>query len=561
MRSTIRMFRSFSFIFLISAAIPKLFAAPTINGVANAASNIAFNSPLAPGGIFVIYGTDLGPANLAISPTPFQNTTLSGTSVTVTVGSTTVSALMYYTSATQVAALLPSNTPIPTQSSGAPIFTVTFNGQTSAPANHGIAQSNLGIFTIDSSGQGPGIVTFPDYSLVSAGKTPSCGGPYNACGSANPGDTLILWGTGLGPVSGDDASGAGLGQNMPNVPLTLWLGGAKANILYQGRSGCCIGEDQIVFTVPDSVPTGCAVPLVVQIGTNTNTISNSTVMPVAIGSRNCTPTNPAVASIDVEQAVMAGPVSYSLIELDRFLNNNGTGFQDSAKFEFGKSLGYKPGSQPFFASYLDNQPLGTCIVYGNLNGPSDPPLSDVAPLDGGSSFTIKGPNGTMVVQGGEGQKVTLSAAGTFLVPGAYTITGTGGADVGAFTANFTIPQSPTLISPTAAANLGFTRSNGLTVTWNGSGSNGNVDIFMLSALDNAFTLGSVANCRVAASAGTFTIPPYVLLALPVGNFTQFELSPGILSPAVSASFTASGINLGLVEAFIDGTAFGGFALR
>ena len=560
MRSTIRMFLSFSLIVLISTAIPNLFAAPTINGVANAASNVAFNSPVAPGGIFVIYGTDLGPPNLVISPTPFQNTTLSDTSVTVTVGSTTVNALMYYTSATQVAALLPSSTPIPTQTSGAPIFTVTFNGQTSAPANHGIAQSNLGIFTIDSSGQGPGIVTFADYSLVSAGKTPSCGGPYTACGSANPGDTLILWGTGLGPVSGDDASGAGLGQNMPNVPLTLWLGGTKANILYQGRSGCCIGEDQIVFTVPDNVPTGCAVPLVVQIGTNTNTISNTTVMAIASGSRNCTPTNPAVGSVNVEQAVMAGSVSYGFFELDRFLNNNGPGFQDSARFEFGKSLGYKTGSEPFFVSYLDNPPLGTCIVYGNLNGPSDPPFTDVAPVDGGSSFTIKGPNGTMAVQGG-GTKVTLSAAGTFLVPGAYTITGTGGADVGAFTANFTIPQSPTLLSPTAAANLAFTRSNGLTVTWNGNGSTGNVDIFMLSALDNMFSFGSVANCRVAASAGSFTIPPYVLLALPVGNFTQFELSPGIISPAVSASFTARGINLGLVEAFIDGTAFGGFALR
>ena len=48
-----------------------------------------------------------------------------------------------------------------------------------------------------------------------------------------------------------------------------------------------------------------------------NTISNSTVMPVANGSRNCTPTNPALASIDVEPAVMAGPVTYGTINVDR----------------------------------------------------------------------------------------------------------------------------------------------------------------------------------------------------------------------------------------------------
>jgi len=102
-------------------------------------------------------------------------------------------------------------------------FTVTYNGQTSNPASHGIAGSNFGILTLDSSGQGPAIVTFPDFSLVSAAKAGNCGGPLTACGSANPGDTLTVWGTGLGPVNGNDASGAGLGQNMPGIPLTVWL--------------------------------------------------------------------------------------------------------------------------------------------------------------------------------------------------------------------------------------------------------------------------------------------------------------------------------------------------
>src|SRR5215472_9583359 len=407
-------------ILMVSAAVVQLMAQPTVTAVENAASNLVPglpNSTIAQGAIMVVYGSGLGPANLAAAPAAFQSTTLSNTSVAVTVGGTTVNALMYYTSGGQVAALLPSNTP-----TGTGTITVTYNGQSSAKAPITVVANNLGVFTIDSSGAGPGIVTYPDYSLVSPLKAANCGGPNTTCGAANPGDTLILWATGLGPVSGNDASGAGSGQNMPNVPLTLWLGGTKANILYQGRSGCCIGEDQIVFTVPDNVPTGCAVPLVVQIGTNTNTISNTTVMAIASGSRNCTPTNPAVGSVNVEQAVMAGSVSYGFFELDRFLNNNGPGFQDSARFEFGKSLGYKTGSEPFFVSYLDNPPLGTCIVYGNLNGPSDPPFTDVAPVDGGSSFTIKGPNGTMAVQGG-GTKVTLSAAGTFLVPGAYTITG------------------------------------------------------------------------------------------------------------------------------------------
>jgi hypothetical protein len=44
-----------------------LSAAPSITAVANAASSIGFNSPIAQGSIFVIYGTDLGPAAISIS--------------------------------------------------------------------------------------------------------------------------------------------------------------------------------------------------------------------------------------------------------------------------------------------------------------------------------------------------------------------------------------------------------------------------------------------------------------------------------------------------------------
>src|SRR5215469_1573645 len=137
---------------LLLATISPTFAAPVINSVANAASNNTFNAPVAEGSVFVIKGSGLGPANIAVSSSPFQSTNLNGTSVAVAVGGTAVNALMYYTSDGQVAALLPSNTPTGTGS-----FTVTYNGQTSSPVSHGIAASNFGILTLDSSGQGPAI--------------------------------------------------------------------------------------------------------------------------------------------------------------------------------------------------------------------------------------------------------------------------------------------------------------------------------------------------------------------------------------------------------------------
>jgi uncharacterized protein (TIGR03437 family) len=98
---------------LTFGVIPGLSAAPVLTSVVNAAS---YADPLLPGSliaagsIFIVRGTGLGPANITVAPAPFQSTSLSGTSVSVTVNGQTVNALMYYTSATQIAALLLQDT-------------------------------------------------------------------------------------------------------------------------------------------------------------------------------------------------------------------------------------------------------------------------------------------------------------------------------------------------------------------------------------------------------------------------------------------------------------------
>jgi hypothetical protein len=63
------------------------------------------------------------------------------------------------------------------------------------------------------------------------------------------------------------------------------------------------------------------------------------------------------------------------------------------------------------------------------------------------------------------------------------------------------------------------------------------------------------------SAGTFTVPPYVLLALPPGNLTAFRFQPGDQGPATSSSFTAPGINFGLAQTFIEGISLFGFPVN
>jgi uncharacterized protein (TIGR03437 family) len=527
---------------------------PTISNVVNAASGILPGLPnagIAQGAIFLVLGTSLGPANISIAPVVFQTTSLSNTSVAVTVGATTVNALLYYTSAGQVAALLPSNTPV-----GSGTITVTYNSRTSTPAPITVVPNNVGIFTVSSNGQGPGIVTYADYSLVSASKAANCGGPNTTCGAANPGDTLILWTTGLGPVSGSDASGAGLGQNMPNIPLTLWLGGVQATVIYQGRSGCCIGEDQIIFTVPNNVPTGCAVPLLIQIN---NQISNNTVMPVANGSRDCTPNNAALAAVNLQQQVNAGSITYGQIALSRDFKSNGQGYTDNAKFQFLKILGYVAGTQPFFASYLDDQPLGTCTVINSLDTSNKPPpVTNSANADAGSSFTVTGPNGSTILAGHPGTfSATIGPAGGYLSPGAYTITSSGGPDIGGFNAAVTIPAPPALTNPGNFTIPPVTRSSGMTISWTGGAANADVQVQLSSATDSTNTTGATAICTAPAGAGKLTIPPYALLTLPAGNFGGFLFAPRTLD----VPFTANGLNLGILKTTNGATFIGNFTLK
>src|ERR1700728_3091107 len=104
-------------------AVSRLTAQPP--EVFSANNSADYSATVAQGSLFVVFGYNLGPANLVqVSAFPLPNV-LSGTSVTVTSGSTTLNCPMIYTSIGQVAAILPSNTPIGTAN-----VTVAYNGQT-----------------------------------------------------------------------------------------------------------------------------------------------------------------------------------------------------------------------------------------------------------------------------------------------------------------------------------------------------------------------------------------------------------------------------------------------
>jgi hypothetical protein len=126
-------------------------AAATGPVIAKLQNNYSFLLPgvpnygIAPGSLFVIIGTGLSsaaPPVLQSSAAPGLPQTLNQTSISVTVNSVTVTPAIYYTSATQLAAVLPSTTPV-----GNGTITVTYNGAASAPAPIHVVASALGLDT------------------------------------------------------------------------------------------------------------------------------------------------------------------------------------------------------------------------------------------------------------------------------------------------------------------------------------------------------------------------------------------------------------------------------
>src|SRR5579871_5310155 len=118
-------------------------AAPTIaaQGVKNAASFAdpqLPNGSIAQGSIFNIFGSGMGPTTIAYASSLPLPTTLSGTSISVTVSGATVQCVMFYTSAGQVAAILPSTTPV-----GTGTISVTYNGSASPTAPITVVKSSF----------------------------------------------------------------------------------------------------------------------------------------------------------------------------------------------------------------------------------------------------------------------------------------------------------------------------------------------------------------------------------------------------------------------------------
>jgi len=251
---------SFRVAFLCLFLGASLAAVPVIGPPVNQAS---FEPPssltygIAQGSMFAVFGTEMGPAELVVASAFPLLPELAGTSAQVTVNGETLDCIMVFTSAGQIAAILPSATPL-----GDGELRVTYNGETSEPQPIRVVANGVGMFTIPQNGQGPAVVTDANFAV------------NTYINSFAPGTVGIAWVTGLGARTADDRA---VPEDLKGVyGIEVFVGGISANVLYAGPSGCCAGVDQVVYEIPslpEDVRTGCRVPVAVTAG---GTISNFT---------------------------------------------------------------------------------------------------------------------------------------------------------------------------------------------------------------------------------------------------------------------------------------------
>lgn len=509
--------------FLLIASAALAAAAPLLTGVYNAASWVPAglpNSSIAEGSIFTLIGTGMGPGNLVkVTSYPLPtNQGLAGTSIQVTVGGVTNSCIMVYTLATQVAAILPSSTPV-----GAGTLTLTYQGaQGSIPIT--VVKNSLGIFAVNEEGSGPGIITNISYQVQV---------PTNA---AHPGDILVLWATGLGPVTGDETE--------PPVPVDLgtgvqiFVGGQPATVLYGGR-GSSPGLDQINFTVPNGL-NGCYVSVVAQVN---GVVSNFTTIPItAPGQTTCSDGAAGLSAANLAKLQNGGTINVARLDMDNIAGNNASAiFEQWSYLDLISSHGLPGGPS-----------VGSCTVYDVPSGNGIVVLDPfpIPGLNAGSQVTITGPNGTKTLpQAKTGTYLAqLSAfeATPFLTPGTYTFNnGSGGTDIGPITASVTYPQPLTWSNEASTKSLSV--SHDLTVTWSGGNAGDYVTIIGITGLAS-IKQDTEFFCNAQASAGQFTIPSQVLALIPPAGLDS-SLKPGIdffVGLITTGNVTASNLDYGFL---------------
>jgi uncharacterized protein (TIGR03437 family) len=490
---------------LFAGAIPLPAQPPAIgqNGVVNTASQIPSTLPggaLAPGSLFTAYGVRFGTSN-------------TGVKVTLQRGQTKIAAKVVSVRPKRIDAWLPRTVP-----PGPALITVEVNGASSDPFHVQVIDGNPGLFSTNGEGWGPG--------LFRKAESP-----------AHVNQRVSLLGTGFSATRA----------------VTIVVGN-RAIQAHRPRETSQPGQQEITFTVPVDSPLGCYVPVYAL--ATPRRASNVVTISIAANDSACDPGPLPILSADrIGVAVFARSTM-------RARQANLDNQSDEAIVAFSaKSAG------PVFSPLLLLPPAGACTVYtSSFQADSILPNSISAAivaqmgtrgLRAGNSltFTNGAQSRTIPQDGGTAGYYRASLGNSdarrriplFLQPGEVTLSGSGGPDIGPFSAKAHLADPFEWIDREAISQV--TRDRPLTVHWSGLANDRRVAI-LATNVDQITTAMATTLCTARATDQKFTIPAAVLANVPasrdIAGVPYDQLFVMSLPEKTASAIQAKGLDRGAI---------------
>jgi hypothetical protein len=493
------------------AALLPLLVQPAIsqNGVVNRASQIPPSLPsgsLARGAAFTIRGVHLTPAP----------------SITLRKGGISIPVRIASASLDKIDAVLPETAPL-----GPATFVVSAGGAASNPFPVQIVASNPGIFSLSQRGWGPARLD----NLAPQGKRTQNTGSN----PAHPGQRVTLRVTGLGK-----------GVATPLIIGNRTVSSGLPRLLAEP------GEQEVSFTIPQGVPTGCYVP--VYFVSSPNITSNVVTMAIHSGPGHCD--SGAIPLLDQQRFGLAVFTSTNM------LNGRSAGDDDEVIALFAAR-----GLGTALSPLLLLPPPGTCTAYmSSFQADSIMPDSVASALIAqlGGDGLAAGPQLSAArgklrraIPGEKGApgyyRANLGSAGNnrprarLLQPGKFVFSGRGGVDVGPFSVTV---DGPARFEWTNRATVQTVeRGRPLSLAWRGQAT-GQMTIILATNVDQITTAVGACLCSAPLNATHFEIPAALLANIPASAVSMgipYDQLFVASLPAKSANpFRAQGLDTGAV---------------
>jgi len=506
-----------------AAQVPIVPQGGVVNGASFRPAN-ASGGGVAAGSIVSIFGSNLSEATVAATSLPLP-TTLGQTNVRI--GG--IVAPLFFVSPGQINAQVPWAV-----AAGTSTVTVAAVGGSSIPTNVTVQDSAPGLFSQTSDGRGPGaVLNYVPEQKVYAINTPGA--------TINPGGIVTIYGTGFGRVTNPPADGVAAGAATQTSIITpvVTIGGRSATVQYSGLAPGFVGLYQINAVIPTGTPEGCYLPVTVAFGSN---VSNTVTIGVTNNRVNCSVATSGSTGLFIGGSF--GYAAFSKITMQTPVVNPLLFPQPNDRLD------------AFFRRYQTRVPT-SLVLFPPVGGGCNIWLfkSDSAPTDMSVTTDVGLNAGTLALsRAGYSQELGTKQAGeyawdfqqsNFIQAGAvWTLTGSGGSDVGPFSVTQTLPSPLFSVRDFGTVSGVFSQASPLNITWTCPDTGDQVGVEVAS-YNLATQLVGMAFCSFLCGNGTGQVSADVLKQLPLSGQSAANIiavytpNPGKI-PAIKATGLTQG---------------------